>query len=73
MDPHLFRNIDPGGALLYFGAMSVILIGVAANLLGSRWDDWLDERWGRGSIPDWWLLRRRENGNGNGNGNGKPA
>ena len=58
MDPNMFRNVDPAGAVLYFAIMGGILVGTIRMLFGGRWDDWLDERWGRGSVADWWLLRR---------------
>ena len=51
---------DPTGAAMFYGIVAVILIGSALKLLGTRWDDWLDERWGRGSVRDNWLLRRIE-------------
>jgi hypothetical protein len=65
VDPSLFHDADLGGVALYFGVMGVILTGCIAKLFaGSRWDDWLDERWGRGSVRDWWLLRRIERDSG---------
>jgi hypothetical protein len=30
------------------------------KLFSAHWDDWLDERWGRGSVRDTWLLGRIE-------------
>jgi hypothetical protein len=51
---------DPNGAVVFYGIVAVILIGSMLKLVGARWDDWLDERWGRGSIRDGWLLRRIE-------------
>jgi len=51
---------DPSGAALFYGIVAVILLGTALKLLQPRWDDWLDERWGRGSVRDNWLLRRIE-------------
>ena len=51
---------DPNGAVVFYGTVVVILIGSALKLFGTRWDDWLDERWGRGSTRDTWLLRRIE-------------
>jgi hypothetical protein len=51
---------DPSGATLFYGIVTVILIGSALKLFGTRWDDWLDERWGRGSVRDEWLLWRIE-------------
>jgi hypothetical protein len=53
---------DAGGALVFYGIMTVILIGAGVKLVGARWDDWLDERWGRGSVRDSWLLREMERG-----------
>ena len=51
---------DPRGAVTFFGVMALILLGSALKLFaGSRWDDWLDEPLGRGSIRDDWGLRRR--------------
>lgn len=40
----------------------VLVIALACNLVAQHWDDWLDERLGRGSIRDDWpfdLLERR--------------
>jgi hypothetical protein len=51
---------DPSGAMLFYVITAVILIGSALKLFGTRWDDWLDERWGRGSVRDEWLLWRIE-------------
>ena len=51
---------DPAGAAMFYAIVVVILIGSALKLFGTRWDDWLDERWGRGSVRDNWLLRRIE-------------
>jgi hypothetical protein len=58
LDP--FHWVDPAGAVEFYGLMAVILIGSALKLFGTQWDDWLDERWGRGSVRDNWLLRRIE-------------
>ena len=55
-----FDWADPRGAFEFYGLMSLIVIAVIVQLVGARWDDWLDERWGRGSIRDHWLLRRME-------------
>lgn len=50
---------DPQGVLLWFVIMFGALIGCWLKMLASaRWEDWLDERWGRGSVRDDWLLRR---------------
>jgi hypothetical protein len=41
--------------------IGVIFFACVAKLFaGNRWDDWLDERWGRGSIRDWWALNHRD-------------
>ena len=60
MDPRIvdpFEWANAGGALVFYGTLAVILVGAGLKLVGPRWDDWLDERWGRGSVRDWWLLR----------------
>jgi hypothetical protein len=48
----------PSGALQLYGVMSLTLVGCILKLFGAQWDDWLDERWGRGSVRDNWLLDR---------------
>jgi hypothetical protein len=58
LDPFQWANTS--GALVFYGVMTVILIGAGLKLVGARWDDWLDERWGRGSVRDYWLLREIE-------------
>ena len=55
-----FEWVDPAGAAQFYAIVFVILIGSALKLFGHRWDDWLDERWGRGSVRDDWLLSRIE-------------
>ena len=55
-----FDWADPQGAFEFYGLMGMIVVAVIVQLVGTRWDDWLDERWGRGSIRDHWLLRRME-------------
>jgi hypothetical protein len=41
--------------LWQLGGMALgTLVLVAARLAGPRWDDWLDERVGRGSVRDDW-------------------
>ena len=57
-----FEWVDTGGAVEFYGIIAIILVGSALKLYGSRWDDWLDERWGRGSVRDNWLLGRIERG-----------
>ncbi len=52
--------IDPMGAVQFYGVMAVILAGTMLKLFSAHWDDWLDERWGRGSTRDYWLLTRIE-------------
>jgi hypothetical protein len=51
---------DPTGAVQFYAVLAAILIGCAVKLFAHSWDDWLDERSGRGSIRDWWLLREIE-------------
>jgi hypothetical protein len=55
-----FDWADAGGAFEFYGLMAAIVIAVFVQLIGTRWDDWLDERWGRGSVRDQWLLGRIE-------------
>ena len=51
--------VDPSGFFVLIAVMVVTLVGLFLKLAASaRWDDWLDERLGRGSIRDWWVLRR---------------
>ena len=60
MDPRIvnpFEWADLGGAVEFYGIFALIVVGAALKLVGARWDDWLDERWGRGSIRDCWLLK----------------
>ena len=60
MEINWLQWADPSGAVVYFGVMGAILLGSALKLFaGSRWDDWLSEPLGRGSIRDEWALRRR--------------
>ena len=51
---------DPQGAVIFWGVIALILIGSWLTLAAHRWDDWLDEYWGRGSVRDWWRLRELE-------------
>ncbi len=51
---------DPTGAVILFGTMALILVWCIVKLMTPRWNDWLDERWGRGSIRDPWLLSEIE-------------
>jgi hypothetical protein len=51
---------DPAGAVILFGTMALILLWCVVKLITPRWDDWLDERWGRGSIRDTWRLSEIE-------------
>jgi hypothetical protein len=55
-----FDWADPSGAVEFYGIFAIMLLVIAVQLVGSRWDDWLDERCGRGSVRDVWLLRRIE-------------
>ena len=54
---------SPEGTLQLFALASLItLLPVVFNLVGRMfwddWDDWLDERLGRGSIKDCWPYDR---------------
>jgi hypothetical protein len=49
---------DAGGLWLLVAIIVGTLVLVAAKLAGPDWDDWLDERIGRGSIRDDWPWRR---------------
>ena len=51
---------DPHGAVVFWSVVGAIALGTALKLFTAGWDDWLDERWGRGSVRDWWLLHRIE-------------
>ena len=55
-DPAQWADASGLGTLFVVAAGTLIL--VAGKLAGSRWDDWLDERWGRGSIKDDWPTRQ---------------
>ena len=55
-----FAWANPAGAVEFYAVLLVILLGCALKLFLGQWSDWLDERWGRGSIRDWWLLREIE-------------
>ena len=62
MNPNMFLPgdwADPTGWVIMMIVLAVILVGLALKMVaGVQWDDWLDERVGRGSIRDWWLLGR---------------
>lgn len=45
---------DSSGLWILLGVMAGTLVLVATKLAGERWDDWLDQRVGRGSIRDDW-------------------
>ena len=49
---------DASGLWTLFAVMGGTLLLVAGKLAGYRWDDWLDERIGRGSVEDDWPTRR---------------
>lgn len=54
---------SPEANVLFFAlAAAITLIPVVFNLVGRMflddWDDWLDERLGRGSIKDCWPYDR---------------
>jgi hypothetical protein len=64
MTPEIFFQADTSAQLLFLGILGVILVGCMLKLFGPQWDDWLDERVGRGSVrDDWpWSRSRRPNG-----------
>jgi hypothetical protein len=49
---------DAGGLWLLVAVMGGTLVLAATKLAGPRWDDWLDQRIGRGSIRDDWPYDR---------------
>ena len=55
---------DPGQWSDVTGWVSLVVVSVgtlvlaATKLAGPRWDDWLDQRIGRGSIRDDWPFDR---------------
>jgi hypothetical protein len=55
-DPTLWA--DPSGALLFWAIVAAILLGTFVKLFGQQKDDWIDERSGRGSVRDDWLLSK---------------
>lgn len=50
--------VDAAGLWQLLGVCVGTLVLAAAKLAGSQWDDWLDERTGRGSVRDDWPDRR---------------
>ncbi|HJR25675.1 MAG TPA: hypothetical protein VJ804_09390 [Acidimicrobiales bacterium] len=56
-DPGQWADVD--GLWLLIAVIVGTLVLAAAKLAGPDWDDWLDERLGRGSIRDDWPFRRR--------------
>ena len=57
-DPSQWADLH--GAIVFYGIMAAIVIGTLLKLLSGRWEDWLDERSGRGSVRDWWLFNEIE-------------
>jgi hypothetical protein len=51
-DPSQWANVAGLWTMLIVIAATLLLAG--AKLVGPRWDDWLDERDGRGSVRDEW-------------------
>lgn len=49
---------DPSGLWSLAAVIIGTLVLVASKLAGPEWDDWLDERVGRGSVRDDWPTRR---------------
>jgi hypothetical protein len=56
-DPGMWAESAGWWKLLAVMAGTLVLVGT--KLAGERWDDWLDERVGRGSIQDDWPSRSR--------------
>ncbi|MGH9136447.1 MAG: hypothetical protein ACRD0G_05275 [Acidimicrobiales bacterium] len=54
---------NPEGYWLLWLAIIVTLVGILAKLAGLQWDDWLDERVGRGSVEDDWPFDRLDRRN----------
>ncbi len=55
-DPAQWADASGLGTIVAVASGTLLL--VAVKLAGTRWDDWLDERWGRGSISDDWPTGR---------------
>jgi len=51
-DPAQWAN--PSGLAIVVAVMAMSLLLAVTKLAGEHWDDWLDERSGRGSIRDRW-------------------
>lgn len=51
-DPRHWADVGGWFALMGVSLGTVVLVSV--KLAGDRWDDWLDERVGRGSVRDDW-------------------
>ncbi len=49
---------DAGGLWILAGVAAGTLVLAATKLAGEQWDDWLDQRIGRGSIRDDWPFDR---------------
>ena len=60
MTPDIFLRADTGAQLLFLAILGVILLGCLLELFRPQWDDWLDERVGRGGIRDDWPWVRRQ-------------
>jgi hypothetical protein len=50
---------DPSGLWSLVAVVVGTLVLVASKVAGTQWDDWLDERVGRGSVRDDWPSRQR--------------
>lgn len=57
-DPSRWAN--PEGYWLLWLVVVATVGGTLSKLAGAQWDDWLDERVGRGSVKDDWPFDRHD-------------
>jgi hypothetical protein len=50
---------DASGYWLLWSVVGITIVGALVKLAGVRWDDWLDDRLGRGGIRDEWPFNGR--------------
>jgi len=55
-DPSQWSDVHGYVVLLF--AMGTTLLWLVVKLIDGAWTDWLDERSGRGSVRDTWMLDR---------------
>jgi hypothetical protein len=56
--PDDFVQATAQGRALFAAVLAIILLGSALKLFLPQWDDWLDERLGRGGVRDDWGTTR---------------